>query len=375
MKYQIMRPLTAQEYDELKKSIIEHGQLVAIDCDEHGNVIDGHHRFKICIELGIKPNKIVHVGLTEEEKIDFARQANIARRHLTLEEKREAIRKQLAETPEKSDRQIAAELGISNSTVSVARKDMVASGQLCDSHSSIGADGKERPRQVERKPISILNPTPREEKAVQNPAVVEKIATGDASTINEAIREAKREMAIQKLEDISAMKAKELQGVYDVIVIDPPWEMQKIERDERPNQVGFDYPTLNEAALARLEIPTAESCHVWLWTTHKHLPLALRLLDEWGLKYVCTFVWHKSGGYQPVGLPQYNCEFALYARKGSPDFVDLKAFNVCFNAPRGKHSEKPEEFYDVVRRVTAGRRLDMFSRRNIEGFDLWGLEA
>ena len=372
MNYQIMRPLTAQEHDELKKSIIEHGQLVAIDCDEHGNIIDGHHRFKICVELGMKPKKIVHVGMTEEEKVDFARQANLARRHLTQEEKRELVRKKLAETPEISDRQIAAELNVSHVTVGTQRDKMESIGQIdqCDRKTS---DGRVYPSQ--RKPISILNPTAREEKAIQNPTVVEKIVAGSANTINEAIREAKREEVIQKLEDISVKENKELQGVYDVIVIDPPWDMQKIERDERPNQVEFDYPIMTEADLVKLEIPTAGSCHVWLWTTHKYLPLAMKLIDGWGLKYVCTFVWHKNGGYQPVGLPQYNCEFALYARKGSPDFVDLKMFNVCFNAPRGKHSEKPEEFYDVVRRVTAGRRLDMFSRRNIEGFDSWGLEA
>ena len=194
-------------------------------------------------------------------------------------------------------------------------------------------------------------------------------------TLSQVQRDLKREEMVARLEDVSAREVKAAQGVYDVIVIDPPWDMQKIERDVTPNQVAFDYPTMSEAELAGMSLPAADDCHVWVWTTHKHLPMALRLLDAWRLKYVCTFVWHKPGGFQPFGLPQYNCEFALYARKGSPKFIDFKAFPVCFSAPRTGHSEKPEEFYDVVRRVTAGRRIDMFSRRVIDGFDGWGNES
>jgi transposase len=68
------------------------------------------------------------------------------------------IRQQVKETPEKSDRQTATGLGVANSTVSRTREKMEDEGELLQSHSSIGADGKERPRQVERKPITLYNP-------------------------------------------------------------------------------------------------------------------------------------------------------------------------------------------------------------------------
>ena len=212
-------------------------------------------------------------------------------------------------------------------------------------------------------------------KPEQQQVVVEKMATGDAKSVADAVREQKRQEVIAKLEDITTKEVKAVQGLYDVIVIDPPWDMQKIERDVAPEQVEFDYPTMTEEELSEFPIPAANDCHLWLWTTHKFLPSALRLLEAWGFKYVCNFVWHKNGGFQPFGLPQYNCEFAIYARKGSPQFVDTKAFFTCFEAKRTGHSNKPEEFYDVVRRVTAGRRVDIFNRRKIEGFDTYGQEA
>lgn len=179
----------------------------------------------------------------------------------------------------------------------------------------------------------------------------------------------------QEIEKIKSGEIKAPEGKYDVIVIDPPWQMEKIERDVAPDQAAFNYPTMTEEELENLKIPFNDDCHIFLWTTHKHLPMAFRLLPKWGAKYVCTFVWHKPGGFQPFGLPQYNCEFILYARMGTPIFIDFKDFPVCFNAPRGGHSEKPEEFYNTLRRVTGGRRLDMFNRRLIDGFVGWGNES
>ena len=208
----------------------------------------------------------------------------------------------------------------------------------------------------------------------ERPDLADKVEQGEIK-MADAVREIKRAEVVARLESVEAREQKALKGVYDVIVIDPPWPMQKIDRDERQNQVAFDYPTMSEAEMADFEMPAADDCHMWLWTTHKFLPMALRLSEGWGFKYVCTFVWHKPGGFQPIGLPQYNCEFALYCRKGAPKFVDTKAFPTCFEAPRGGHSQKPEEFYDVVRRVTGGRRIDIFNRRKIEGFDVWGKEA
>jgi N6-adenosine-specific RNA methylase IME4/ParB-like chromosome segregation protein Spo0J len=168
-------------------------------------------------------------------------------------------------------------------------------------------------------------------------------------------------------------------GKFGTIVIDPPWEMEKIERDVRPNQVGFDYPTMNEDELiafkAKLDPMVADDCHLFMWTTQRFLLMAQRLVETYGFRYVLEMVWHKPGGFQPIGLPQYNAEFIVYARRGSPEFVNTRSFNVCNEWPRREHSRKPQEFYELIARVTGGKRIDVFARERREGFETYGNEV
>jgi N6-adenosine-specific RNA methylase IME4 len=215
---------------------------------------------------------------------------------------------------------------------------------------------------------------PTEAALPENPA--ESAGHPPASGLTPAER---REAALREQLRIAQTPAVVPNRQYGTIVIDPPWPMRKIEREVRPNQVEFDYPTMDYEQLRAFR-PTfqrlaADSCHVFMWTTQRFLPMALRLFEDYEVKYVLTMVWHKPGGFQPVGLPQYNCEFVLYGRIGVPEFTDTTAFNCCFEAPRTEHSRKPDAFYDLVRRVTAGERVDVFSRETREGFDQLGNEV
>jgi N6-adenosine-specific RNA methylase IME4 len=208
----------------------------------------------------------------------------------------------------------------------------------------------------------------------ENPEVFDQVKSGE-KTITQAKREVKRKEIIKNNEEIIKQEVIKPTGKYDVIVIDPAWDMKKIERDVTPEQVELDYPTMTNEEILNIEIPASDNCHIFLWTTQKYLPFAFECLKHWNINYILTFVWHKNGGFQPFGLPQYNCEFCLYGRIGTPEFIDFKTFNTCFSADRTKHSEKPQFFYDLLNRVTGGRKLDMFNRRKINGFTGYGNES
>lgn len=378
--------ISEAELEALEQSLTKEGcRDPLIVWLEENTLLDGHNRYEICRRLGIE---VAVLRYSMEDRLEaqiWMRRNQVARRNLTDDQRAvNAARLVLLET-EKSKRDRAKKAGEKRSAA--AKRDdqgKMMPSLLGDVSSKLeSTDEQPEPRKRDTpKRTQISKESAVSERKVKNaleiekadPDLLNKVEAGEIK-LSDATREIKRKAVIENLESVAVKEAKELAGEYDVIVIDPPWPMKKIERDERPNQSEFEYPTMTEEELAAMKMPAASDCHLWLWTTQKFMPMAFRLLDAWDFKYTCTFVWHKPGGFQPIGLPQYNAEFALYARKGAPKFIDTKAFNTCFEAPRGKHSEKPEEFYEVVRRVTAGRRIDIFNRRAIEGFDVYGKEA
>ena len=174
------------------------------------------------------------------------------------------------------------------------------------------------------------------------------------------------------------MKTLEEMGKFQTVVVDPPWDLPWATAGVRGH--GYDstpYSTLTIDQLADLPIPAVleKDSLLFCWTTNRMLPCTFPLLSEWSVNYWFTIVWNKAGGPQGKGMPAYNGEYCVVAKRGDPAFLDTKAFHTVNFWPRSEHSAKPEGFYDLLRRVTPGPRLDVFGRRRIAGFTSWGNEA
>jgi ParB-like chromosome segregation protein Spo0J len=332
-----MPALSDAEYADLKADIAARGVMVPVEYDEQGNILDGYHRVKACQELGIKDwPRIIRAGMTEVEKRFHARKLNYARRHLNQEQKQDQIKQQLADTPERSDRQIAVGLGVSPTTVGTARKDMIDEGQLSRLDSCLGADGKERPRQVERKPGAVFAPTAKaQDKAQQVIAaaqggnetagqLMEKLARG-LTTVTAAAKQVKmlddKASAIEAIHQLPANV-----GVYEVIVSDPPWPYSV--RVEDPTHRGRPpYPTMSIEEICQMEIPATENCVMWLWTTNYFLHDAFHVLEAWGFAHKTMLTWVKDrmgvgnwlrGQTEHCILAVKGCSRALFLRPDRP---------------------------------------------------------
>ncbi|HSQ48769.1 MAG TPA: ParB N-terminal domain-containing protein [Candidatus Deferrimicrobiaceae bacterium] len=74
--------MSEEEFAQLKASIKTEGQHYPIIVNEDLEVLDGHHRFRACIELGIEPDFEVRKFDDKLLEKKFVIEANLRRRHL-----------------------------------------------------------------------------------------------------------------------------------------------------------------------------------------------------------------------------------------------------------------------------------------------------
>ena len=51
---------------------------------------------------------------------------------------------------------------------------------------------------------------------------------------------------------------------YDLLVIDPPWNVKKLTHKARPNQIKFDYPTMSIDEIKAIDLQSVAN-HSFLY--------------------------------------------------------------------------------------------------------------
>jgi len=78
----LLPQMSDEEFAELKASIQAEGQHYPIIANEDLEVLDGHHRYRACLELGIEPDFEVRKFEDKLHEKKFVIESNLRRRHL-----------------------------------------------------------------------------------------------------------------------------------------------------------------------------------------------------------------------------------------------------------------------------------------------------
>jgi len=380
--YQLFPPLHDEEYEALKADIAVRGVQVPVEYDDAGAILDGHHRVRACTELGIPEwPRLIRSGLSEGEKRSHVRALNLARRHLSQEERRALIAAQVRETPDRSDRQIAATLGVTHPTVAGVRARLEEAGDVERFTTSLDTLGRVQPRRVVPRTSIFVGSRREAARATEALAVVDadRLGARPLWTPRELRQEVQHASHIARISDMGAMLGEPSalpSGPFQVLLVDPPWRYDFTQTEDRA--IENHYPTMSLDEICALPVPeiVADDALLFLWVTPPKSEEAHRVVNAWGFTYRTQMVWVKD----KIGMGRYvrqRHELLFIARRGAfttplpadrPDSV--------IEAPRGQHSEKPAIVAELIERMyPTASKVELFSRRPRPGWTAWGLEA
>jgi N6-adenosine-specific RNA methylase IME4 len=352
--------LDPAEYQQLEANILKHGLLDPIKVTQDQVIIDGHNRYAICQLHNIAP-KIEIINFADEaQAVIWTIDNQLGRRNITdfvkielLQQKKQLLEKLGTENNKgfggkptkmsKIDKPlihhrtrsiIAAELNWSEGKVAMAQKILTVADE-------------QTKQQLRAGELSI------------NQAYKELRRAELKADFNAKIEQQK-----QSLQNLPAVN-----GLYDVVVIDPPWDYGA-EYDSETRRGAAPYPCMSLEEIEQITIPAKDDAVIWLWTTQKFLYPAFNLLNKWGLQYRAILTWNK----EKLGLGywlRYQCEYCLLATKGSPLWNNTSYRDYIAEYGR-EHSRKPEAFYKMLDNICYGAKIDYFSRTQREGWAVYG---
>lgn len=178
-------------------------------------------------------------------------------------------------------------------------------------------------------------------------------------------------------------------------MIDPPWPYNEgwpgwsKSRDER---LSLPYPSMRISEIKALGVRQLiePEGYLYLWTTNRYLETAFKITRQWSFVPRQTLTWCKPPrGKGPGGMFATTTEFVIVSQRIGPKSnargkrtTGERIDSSWFQWPRGKHSQKPDAFYQMVETVSPGPFLDIFARpwcpplfQKRPNWDVWGNEV
>ena len=383
---QLLPGLKPAEIDALRESIRRDGVIVPVVVRTNGDMIDGHHRRQLADELGVDyPTKVVDI---DDETADRWRLIlNLARRHLDEWERLDmlaALVKPIYEQAKADALKRKADGGRKAAPGRTAEKDEetlssslqrgpqardVAAAKLAEEIERIGAPIAPVSGKTLEKALAwaALADDERKDVVEGKATVADAIKTAKKDERQKTKAKAVAELAANPVLDLDSL------GTYEVVYCDPPW---RYEHAEPTRAIENHYPTMSLDELKALTVPGAADSVLLMWATSPKLAEALDLMAAWGYEYRTNMVWVKHA----IGMGYYarqRHELLLIGRRGKPAVPDAEDRpDSVIEAPRTKHSAKPDEGYEVIERMYPTRtRVELFARRRRDGWAAWGNQA
>jgi len=158
------------------------------------------------------------------------------------------------------------------------------------------------------------------------------------------------------------------QTKYKTILADPPWDFYG--RGTYGPGRKYSLMPLDRIKVMPVKDLADENSHCWLWCTAASLRYGYDVLESWGYTPRSIFTWVKPRFTLGVYLRNAT-EFMLFGTRGKAP-VQFKGQGSWGFYPLQKHSQKPEEQYAVIERVSPGPYLELFARRKQPGWSAWG---